>query len=92
MQKLYTELKSKGLGLVAVDTGDSAQLIRRFLKEKRFTFAIAMDKENGGAFDNYLLGACPTHYLIDSKGKIVYRAVGFDEKAIRASLKSLGIH
>lgn len=61
------------------------------MKEKGYSFPVAMDKENGGAFASYAVEACPTNYLIDTKGKIVYRATGFDEKALRAALGSLGI-
>ena len=91
MQKLYAELKGKGVRLIAVDTGDKAALIRKFMKEKGYTFLIAMDKEKGGAFESYGVEACPTNYLVDGKGKVVYRGIGYDEKALRAALRSLGI-
>jgi hypothetical protein len=84
-------LKGKGLRLIAVDTGDKADLIRRFVKEKGYTFPIVMDKEKGGAFDSYKVEACPTNYLVNAKGKIVYAATGFDEKGLRTALGSLGI-
>src|SRR5204863_496537 len=91
LQKLYKELKGKGLRLIAVDTGDNADLIRKYMKEKGFTFPIAMDQDKGSVFASYGVEACPTNYLLDSKGRIVYRATGFDENALRAALVSVGV-
>ncbi len=91
LQKLYTELKGKGVSLIAVDTGDKADVIRNFLKEKGYTFPVAMDKDKGGAAESYGVAAYPTNYVVDSKGKVIYRGIGFDEKAMRAALKSAGV-
>ena len=70
---------------------DIANVVDPLVYIKRYTFPVAMDKETGGAFASYSVDACPTNYLIDAKGKIVYRATGFNEKALRAALASLGI-
>ncbi len=42
-------------------------------------------------FEDYGVMAYPTNYVLDSEGKVVYRSLGFDEKAIRAALEKLGV-
>ena len=39
----------------------------------------------------YNVHACPTNILIDASGKIVYRAAGWNEAALRVALAQLGI-
>jgi len=39
----------------------------------------------------YNVRACPTNILIDASGKIVYRAAGGNEAALRVALAQLGI-
>ena len=39
-----------------------------------------------GVAKKYKVTAYPTNYIVDSKGKIVWRGVGFDESALRGAL------
>jgi peroxiredoxin len=94
LQKIYDELKEKGLELVAVNTGDSEEVITKYAKENNFTFKIVM----GGSGKEYTLGkaygvqAYPTNYLVDANtGNILWRSVGFDEASMRAALEKAGL-
>ena len=90
---MYTELKDKGLELVALNGSDSADVINKYVKENNFTFLIGM-KGQGDNYDaalQYRVEAYPTNYLLDSSGKIIFRSVGFDEEGIRAALKKLDV-
>lgn len=95
MQKLYSELKDKGLELVAVNHGDPADTINKYAAENKFTFLIGMGGQPGGKdygiFEQYGVQAYPTNYVLDPEGKVVWRGVGFDETAIRAALAKLGV-
>lgn len=79
--------------LVALNGSDSADVIKKYVKENNFTFLIGMKGmgDNYDASTQYRVEAYPTNYLLDSTGKIVFRTVGFDEEAIRAALKKLDV-
>jgi hypothetical protein len=54
-----------------------------------------MGGKNGGGNYNtaeqFHVSAYPTNYLLDSKGKVVFHSVGFDEAGLRAALQKLGL-
>lgn len=81
--------------MVAVNGIDSKDVIKKYVDENKFTFQIALAGKNGGkeykVADQYGVMAYPTNYLIDAKGKVLWRGVGFDEKAIRAALEKAGV-
>ena len=92
---MYAELKSKGVELIAINNGDPKERIEKYVKEGSFTFPIAMggprNTKDYAVFENYGVMAYPTNYVLDSKGNVVYRDLGFNEKAIRAALEKLGV-
>ena len=50
-------------------------------------------KNNGGDYDvakHYGVMAYPTNYLVGADGKVLWRAVGFDEEGLKAALKKAG--
>jgi peroxiredoxin/outer membrane lipoprotein-sorting protein len=87
-QKLYADLKDQGFSIIAINTVDRAEDIASYLRESRFTFPVVLSER--GVVDSYHIEAFPSSYLINSEGKIVYRAVGVDEAGLRRSLKELG--
>jgi hypothetical protein len=79
------------MGLIAVNGFDQADVINKYISEKKFTFQVGMaDKKEGGAtYDvglRYGVSAYPTNYLVDASGKILWRGIGFNEQAIRKAL------
>lgn len=89
LQKLYARLKSKGLGLVAVDQGDDNKTILSYMKKAGLTFPAV--KGVSGTFSAYGVQAFPTNYLVGADGKILYRSVGFDEAGLKAALAKAGL-
>lgn len=94
---MFTELQDKGFGMVAINGTDEADVINKYAAESKFTFRIGMADKNasGHIYDvgeKYGISAYPTNYLVDaSTGKVIWRGVGFDEKAIRTELAKLDI-
>ena len=90
---MYEELKGKGLELIAINSGDSAETINKYVADNKFTFKIVM----GGSGPQYAIGttygvkAYPTNYLLDANGKIEWRGVGFNESALRGAIDKLGL-
>ncbi|MBB6049737.1 redoxin family protein [Armatimonas rosea] len=89
LQKLYTSLKAKGFGLVAVDQGDDSKTITDYMKKAGLTFPAV--KGVPGTFTAYGVQAFPTNYLVGANGKILYRSVGFDEAGLKAALAKAGL-
>ena len=95
MQQLYSELKDKGLELIAVNGDDAKEVINKYIEENQFSFVIGMGGENGGqnptVATRFRVSAFPTNYIVDSHGKIVFSSQGFDEAGMRAALGKLGV-
>jgi len=74
---------------------DDATTINKYMAEQKFTFRAGMaTKKEGGIYDvaeKYGVMAYPTNYLIGPDGKILWRAVGFDEAGLRDALKAAGL-
>ena len=69
------------LVVLAIDTGEPAEDVRRYVEERRLPWRIALDPELK-AFNAYGAMGTPTHYFIDRAGRIASRAFGrleFDE-------------
>jgi hypothetical protein len=74
---------------------DDAATINKYMAEQMFTFRAGMaTKKEGGMYDvaeKYGVMAYPTNYLVGADGKILWRAVGFDEPSLREALKAAGL-
>jgi hypothetical protein len=88
---MFSQLKDKGLDLIAIDNGDSAATINKYVSENKFSFKIGMPPQTDAVFNDYGVQAYPTNYVIDGKGNVVFHCVGFDEEGIRKALGQLGV-
>lgn len=98
LQRLYSELKDKGLGVVAIDLGDTVEDVRKYIAQFQVTFPVALGgtpKEGErSVFGDYGVSVFPTNFLIDKEGKVAWHSRGFDESGIaelRAELDKLGV-
>ena len=89
LQKMYAGLRAQGCEVISVNHGDSAEVINRFVNESKLSFPVLMDQRGSDIAKLYGVGAYPTNYLIKD-GKVFATLVGFDEKALKASLAKLG--
>jgi thiol-disulfide isomerase/thioredoxin len=94
LQKLYEENRAKGFDIIAINYGDSAEAIAKFIQEKSYTMPIGVGGK-GEAFPGnaYQVDVYPTNYLVDSAGTILWREAGFDEAKLRAAVdRALSAH
>ena len=77
IQALYDKLKGKGLTVVAVDLMEDQKTVRDFARVHGMTFPVLIDG-NGKVGGTYDAGSIPTNYLVDRKGRILARVVGYD--------------
>jgi peroxiredoxin/outer membrane lipoprotein-sorting protein len=91
LRDLYGRLKKQGFGIILINVGDDAKTIRDFSKKSRLAFPIVMNHKGGpDVVRLYHVDTFPTNYLIDAKGKIIARFVGFDEEAMKKELRKAG--
>ncbi|MCW3053132.1 MAG: resA [Chthonomonadales bacterium] len=97
LQKLYERLKGKGLEVIAINRGDTDQQVQKVILEGKFTFPVALGGSkygDGSVYANFGVMAFPTNYLIDADGKVVWRAMGYNDFAspeFKAALKHVGL-
>lgn len=76
LNKLYLDLKEKGLVVLAVSVDDAEKTVSAYMKQKKFSFPVLMDADKEVAFDSYGVTGLPTTVLIDRKGLLVETIVG----------------
>jgi thiol-disulfide isomerase/thioredoxin len=98
LQKVYAELRERGLQVIAVDAGDAPHVVRGYVEKFSLTHPVLMGgeakEEPGNVFFNYHVKAYPTTYLVDESGKIVWQSVGYEGEGLaglRKQLEKLGL-
>lgn len=76
MKELQREFSHAGLVILAVNYREGSEEIKTFYKEHDLTFPALLDSE-GKAFDLYQVWSLPTTYLIDRRGAIVGKVIGY---------------
>lgn len=92
-EKLYKELKTKGLEIVAIDMGDSPAPVADYVRKEGLTFQVLMGgkDDDKSVFKIYQVATYPTTYILNSEGKLAYRTTAFDLDHVRKALASLGV-
>ena len=94
LQKMYGELKDKGLTVVSISTDDarSASKVKPFIMKNGYSFPVLLDR------DSTVIGAynpsktLPYTVVVDQKGNVVKRHSGFnpgDEEELRKLVDTL---
>jgi len=78
MQRAHEQVAAEGIAVVAINVGEDAQTIARFLEEEPVDFALPMDTDSKVA-QRYHMKGLPTTYVIDPAGRLAYRASGSRE-------------
>lgn len=92
LERIGREHGDRGLEVIAVNAGDPAARVAKYLADNKLTLTVAL----GGEGDAYTLGeaygvtAYPSSFLIGGGGKILWRGVGFDEAALLRALEAAG--
>jgi thiol-disulfide isomerase/thioredoxin len=98
LQKVYADLKDKGLEIVSINHDDTPANVEKFASQYGVKFPMVMggsDKnDHSDVFSRYGVRGYPTNLLLDPTGKIVWYTVGYDEEQIdklREELGKLGV-
>lgn len=90
LQKLYAEHQARGFEIVAVNWSTPAETVKRLVAEQKTTFPVVLSGEAEKVSQKYQVLGYPTYYLLDSTGKIVWRATGEDHAELVKQLAKLG--
>jgi peroxiredoxin len=91
LNKLYLELKPRGLQVVAISLDRSAESVKEYINEKGFKFFVLLDAD-GVVVKRYKVFSTPTTFLIDRKGNIVGRFYGeydWQDPDVRSKIEKL---
>lgn len=75
LRRAYAAHRADALTVVAVDAGEPADDVRRYVEERRLPWTVVIDPELR-AYDAYGAIGTPTHYFVNAEGTIVSRAFG----------------
>ena len=75
LQRMQTELASKGLVVLGLDIGEDAETVSAFAKRQSYTFALLLGAEPDVSA-KYYVEAYPTTFVVDRRGRIAYRELG----------------
>ena len=84
MQKIYDSYKDRGLSMVWINiVPDEKKLIAGWKDSHGYTVPVLLGGRS--AQNDYKLTETPTHYLLDAKGNVLSKHVGYktgDEKTL----------
>lgn len=95
LNEIQTKYKEQGLVVIGVNLDTELDQAKRFLKDVPANFKVFSDPD-GKLAEKYNLVGMPSSFVIDGKGKVRHRHVGFKksntdeyEKSIESLLKNL---
>lgn len=89
----HRRLKSNGVVVLAINAGDPAERVRRYLERNPLPFPVLLDPNNT-ASAAWQVQSLPTTYVVTPDGRIYGGAVGarqWDSEAMLAELRQLAI-
>jgi peroxiredoxin len=93
VQHIYDRFKDLGLSVVLINiVEDEDKLIPRFMKENGLSLPVLTGAWQPSLMRDYDLETTPTHFLLDSKGTILFRQNGYipgDEKALETKIAAV---
>ena len=92
VDRLYAELKGKGLEILLVNFREDPAYVRRVVQERGYRAPVLVDRSGDVTGRVYAVWGPPTVYLVDREGRLVGRAVGpreWEAPAARALLEAL---
>jgi thiol-disulfide isomerase/thioredoxin len=91
LQKLYDKYKDQGFTLVAINImPEQNSLIADWQSTHKYTFPVLIGAKLDALQRDYDIRATPSHFLLDSKGKVILKQTGYragDEKVLEDDIE-----
>jgi thiol-disulfide isomerase/thioredoxin len=91
MQRAHDTVANEGISVIAVNVGEDAETIARFLSETDVDFPIPMDLDSE-VVQSYPVKGLPTTFVIDPEGRFAFSATGereWDDPALLDQVRAL---
>lgn len=91
MQRAWEAVRGEGIALIAINVGEDAETIRRFLEDHRVDFPLPMD-ERSQVVQAWPVKGLPTTFVVDPEGRFAYVATGereWDDPALLDQVRAL---
>ena len=90
LQELQDKFKDRGLEILSINQGETAEPVRNFIQRKKYSFHVVLDRD-GAVGGNYGVRGIPTLVLVDKKGVVQWLRVGYsgNDDALRQLLERL---
>ena len=91
MEKLWQLTRDQEIVMLAINIGEDGDTIFTFTSDYPVTFPLLMDRDSS-VLKQYPVLGIPTSFVLDTEGRIIYRAVGtreWDDKAIVQAILAL---
>ena len=76
INRLYTELRSRGLEVLLISFREDPELVGRTVRERGYVAPVLIDRPGDVTGRLYGVFGPPTSYLVDRRGQLVARIVG----------------
>ncbi len=86
LEQMHRELRERGLVVLGLDVGESAETVRDFAREHHYTFTLLLGAEPEIAA-KYHVDGYPTVFMVDRAGKIAARFSGMPQTDLRAEVE-----
>lgn len=90
LEKIYDAHRDRGLSMIAINiVPDQISQIPEWQSKHGYTFPVLVGASIESAHRDYGLTMTPTHFLLDGKGKVLFKQTGFtagDEKILEAQI------
>jgi peroxiredoxin len=91
MERAWQKIKDQGIAMLAINVGEDEDTIFTFLGDYPANFTVLLD-QNSKVSELWPLRGLPTTFIVDPKGKIIYRAIGgreWDDDKLLNMIKQL---
>ncbi len=91
MQRAWEQLVKEGILMFGIDVGESEDTIFQFTANYPVEFPLLMDLDST-VINQWPVVGLPTTFVVDPKGRIIYRAIGgreWDDPALLALVRAL---
>jgi AhpC/TSA family protein len=76
VNRLYEEMKGKGLEVLLISFRESPELVKRTVSERGYVATVLLDRSGDVTGRDYGVFGPPTAYFVDREGRLVGRLVG----------------
>jgi peroxiredoxin len=90
LQELQDKFKDRGLEILSINQGETAEPVRNFIQRKKYTFHVVLDQD-GDVGGKYGVRGIPTLVLVNKEGVVQWLQVGYsgDDDELRQLLERL---